>query len=76
MRTAIVLLAFASAEPAGAQDEGLGAEHALTDAEEVGEPRSWWHGLVCPRRCHPARRSFIRPRTNLLPELLRSIQSI
>ncbi len=73
MKTTIVALAIAFAEPAAAQDDGL-VEHEFTDAEEVGELRK--DGLVCLRRCHTDRRSFIRPRTNLVPELLDSIQAI
>ena len=77
MRTTILMLALAFAAPAAAQNDNADVtEHTFDDASEVeGGRHTPYADLFQVRRKLP-RRSLIRPRTQFIPELMKSVEDM
>ena len=79
MKTPIILLTLAFAVPAAAQNDGADdvTEHTFTDATDVeGGRNTAWGERLRARNLRIPRRSLVRPRTNFVPELMKSVEDM
>jgi len=78
MKITITLLVLAFAAPAAAQNDGDEViEHTFDDAEDVeGGRNTAWGDRLRVRNIRLPRRSLVRPRTQFIPELMKSVEDM
>ncbi|MBO6939385.1 MAG: hypothetical protein JJ863_30725 [Deltaproteobacteria bacterium] len=78
MRTTILMLALAFAAPAAAQNDNEDVtEHTFDDADDVeGGRNTPWGERLSSRNLRIPRRSLVRPRTNFVDQLMKSVEDM
>ncbi len=79
MKTTIILLTLAFTAPAAAQNDGSDdvIEHTFDDAEDIeGGRNTAWVTRLGARNFRIPRRSLVRPRTQFIPELMKSVEDM